>query len=310
MKACAVKIRKPTMGRKEEECDVIDYCRIFQPKYAKASIFRQSAVSPGEESARRATNPSSPKRSAREQRNDDLRSQKIITEDGVRNVPRKFLAANQAKLLLEDNSGVDRRAPGGILKTKSNFTGGAPLSPAAGHVSLNVVDNTSLRNSVKDEEMKSRLFSPILSLRNNFTGDFATTASQNRNSLTGFDGQGLRVKRMNETYNSIDLKEKLTKYRLNSSQNNKFRIRQKRIKCGTDNENSMAGTSPQRRNVRTTSVVSPDLTSNTFDRSNVDLNQRFYDKEVEKILDEKLRHVTITREIIKQNNPGFKMPLS
>ena len=72
----------------------------------------------------------------------------------------------------------------------------------------------------------------------------------------------------------------------------------------------MAGTSPQRRNVRTTSVVSPDLTSNTFDRSNVDLNQRFYDKEVEKILDEKLRHVTITREIIKQNNPGFKMPLS
>jgi hypothetical protein len=63
------------------------------------------------------------------------------------------------------------------LKTKSNFTGGAPLSPAAGHVSLNVVDNTSLRNSVKDEEMKSRLFSPILSLRNNFTGDFATTAS-------------------------------------------------------------------------------------------------------------------------------------
>jgi len=46
-----------------------------------------------------------------------------------------------------------------------------------------------------------------------------------RGSLSGFDGQGLRAKRMNETYNSIDLKEKLTKYRLTSSSDNKFRVR-------------------------------------------------------------------------------------
>ena len=66
--------------------------------------------------------------------------------------------------------------------------------------------------------------------------------------------------------------------------------------------------SPLPRNVRTTNLGSPDLTSNTFERSNVDLNQKFYDHEVEKILDDKLRHVTITRDIIKQNNPSFKMP--
>lgn len=57
-----------------------------------------------------------------------------------------------------------------------------------------------------------------------------------------------------------------------------------------------------------TSTISPGFSS-TFDRSNVELNQKFYDNEVEKILDEKLRHVTITRDIIKQNNPSFKMPL-
>lgn len=155
---------------------------------------------------------------------------------------RKFVAASQAKLLQEENSaGVENRAPG-ILKTKSNFSGAAPIPQAAGHVSLNT-DKTSVRNSAKEEEMKSRLLSPILSLRNNFTGDFTATGS-NRHSFAGFDGQGLTAKRMNETYNSIDLKEKLTKYRLGSSQNNKFRVRSKRIKCGTDNDNSMAAVSP------------------------------------------------------------------
>jgi len=57
-----------------------------------------------------------------------------------------------------------------------------------------------------------------------------------------------------------------------------------------------------------TSTISPGF-STSFDRSNVELNQKFYDNEVEKILDDKLRHVTVTRDIIKQNNPSFKMPL-
>ena len=73
---------------------------------------------------------------------------------------------------------------------------------------MNVVDGAQ-----KQDGINSRMFSPILSMRNNFTGE--RTAS-GRHSITMFDGQGLRVKKMNETYNSIDLKEKLTKYRLNS----------------------------------------------------------------------------------------------
>ena len=60
-------------------------------------------------------------------------------------------------------------------------------------------------------------------------------------------------------------------------------------------------------NVKTSSHISPGLSS-SFDRSNAELNQKFYDNEVEKILDEKLRHVTVTRDIIKQNNPGYKIP--
>lgn len=69
----------------------------------------------------------------------------------------------------------------------------------------------------------------------------------------------------------------------------------------------MTGLPQNRNNVRTTSLKSPDLTS-SFDRSNADLNRKFYDQEVEKILDDKLRHVAITRDLIKQNNPTFKMP--
>ena len=55
------------------------------------------------------------------------------------------------------------------------------------------------------------------------------------------------------------------------------------------------------------SIIAPDLAS-SFDQTNADFNQKFYDHEVEKILDDKLRHVTITRDIIKQNNPSFKVP--
>ena len=62
------------------------------------------------------------------------------------------------------------------------------------------------------------------------------------------------------------------------------------------------------KNQRTVSTVSPALTHSTFDRSNVEINQKFYDQEVEKILDDKLRHVTITRDIIRQNNPSFNRP--
>lgn len=125
---------------------------------------------------------------------------------------RKFVAESQAKLYQEGAlAAAGKRAPGGILKTKTSTPAGAPITQATGHVSLNVVDGG--RHSEKQEDMKSRLFSPILSLRNNFTGE--RTAS-GRHSITMFDGQGLRVKKLNETYNSIDLKEKLTKYRLNS----------------------------------------------------------------------------------------------
>jgi hypothetical protein len=60
-------------------------------------------------------------------------------------------------------------------------------------------------------------------------------------------------------------------------------------------------------NVNISSHISPGLSS-SFDRSNAELNQKFYDNEVEKILDDKLRHVTVTRDIIKQNNPGYKIP--
>ena len=102
--------------------------------------------------------------------------------------------------------------PSGILKSKPS----SPGVPAAhaGHVSLNV-DTTSLRNSEK-QGLKSRLFSPILSLRNNFTGELTEPAGStphfhSRIRMGGFDG--LKAKKMNETYNSMDLKEKLTKYR-------------------------------------------------------------------------------------------------
>ena len=122
---------------------------------------------------------------------------------------RKFVAESQAKLYQEGAiAAAGKRAPGGILKTKTSTPAGAPITQATGHVSLNVVDGAQ-----KQEGINSRMFSPILSMRNNFTGE--RTAS-GRHSITMFDGQGLRVKKMNETYNSIDLKEKLTKYRLNS----------------------------------------------------------------------------------------------
>ena len=64
--------------------------------------------------------------------------------------------------------------------------------------------------------------------------------------------------------------------------------------------------------VKVTERVSFPVTLNLNDymKGYEGIETKLYDKEVEKILDEKLRHVTITREIIKQNNPGFKMPLS
>ena len=287
---------------------MIDYCRIFQPSFKKKELFNTLRVSAVD---KEGTPGSKAPTSAR---NADKRSQRIVTEDGVRNVRRKFVAESQAKLYQDGAlAAAGKRAPGGILKTKTSSPAGAPMTQAAGHVSLNVADSRSLRHSEKREDRNSQLFSPILSLRNNFTGDLPASG---RHSITMFDGQGLRVKKMNETYNSIDLKDKLTKYRLNSSQNNKFRIRQKRIRCGqspdTENNNSgvftsMTAVTHNNGNVNISSHISPGLSS-SFDRSNAELNQKFYDNEVEKILDDKLRHVTVTRDIIKQNNPGYKIP--
>lgn len=74
-------------------------------------------------------------------RNEDLKTRTIITEDGVCNVRRKFVAEGQAKLMKEQAlpKAADKPAPGGILKTKMASPGavGATQSAAA-HVSLNI----------------------------------------------------------------------------------------------------------------------------------------------------------------------------
>ena len=70
---------------------------------------------------------------------------------------RKFVAESQAKLYQEGAlAAAGKRAPGGILKTKTTSPAG-PMSQAAGHVSLNVVDTRSLgvRSSEKREDRNS-----------------------------------------------------------------------------------------------------------------------------------------------------------